>query len=210
MDIRIDATPLVFGFLKGTRSFVGLIVKPYETMRRIAKESTFWEVSPIALLLIGYFTLASLVKTASFRPYLLTKQFILLSGGALVGCGLAVVLIYVAGIILRSSGTFRSVVISWAHTLYPTVAWFFMTSLLFVILPPPRTARLEGLAFSFLYIVISTALLSWKVILGYLTLRFSLRFGIGKILLVTILVGPFIALYYYFMYKIGIFRIPFL
>lgn len=210
MDIRIDMTPLIIGFLSGIRSFVGLITKPYETMRKMVKEGGVSELSFIVFMLLGYFVLASLVKTAAFRPYLLTKQFILLSGGAFGGYMLAVGLIYLAGKILRSTGSLWGVAFSWAHTLYPTVMWFFMTSLLFVILPPPRTTRIEGIAFSFLYIVISTAVLSWKVILSYLSIRFSLRFGIGKILLVTVVVGPFIALYYYFMYKAGIFRIPFL
>lgn len=210
MDIRINITPMIFGLMRALRAFVGIIGKPYETMRTLAREASLWEMIPIAVIFFGYFAVASLVKTAAFRPYLLTKQFILLSGGALAGFFLTVILLYISGKILRSTGTFRSIMISWAYTLYPTVAWFLFTSLLFLILPPPRSTRMEGIVFSLLYIIISTTILSWKIILSYLTIRFSLRFSTGKILLTALMTGPFVALYYVFLYRLGIFRVPFL
>jgi hypothetical protein len=57
---------------------IGLVTKPYETYREIVDHSRYGELGCIVLIAALYFSVASLVKTALFRPFLLTKTWIIL------------------------------------------------------------------------------------------------------------------------------------
>jgi hypothetical protein len=201
---------LVAGCIGFTRNCVGIVMRPYETLRRIAVSANIWETPYIGVLLLLYFALASLVKTAAFRPFLLTKQFIVLTGAAMGSYLFVIIVLWYSGKIVGGKGTIKSLITSWSYTLIPTLCWFFATSILYVLIPPPRTTRIEGILFSVCYLVFSSTLLFWKVVLGYLTLRFSLHMDLGKILLTFSIAVPAIVLYSILMYRLGIFRIPFL
>lgn len=192
------------------RNCIGLVTRPYETMRRIVDKGRLSELLFVALLLALYFATASLVKTASFRPFLLTKRFVLLGASAGLSYGVVILLLLGASRLLRMTVRQKGLALSWGYTLIPTVLWFFATSLLYVIIPPPRTESVWGILFSVLYLVFSITLLWWKIVLGYLAIRFSMRLTLEKILLVSLFVAPAIVLYSIMMYRLGIFRIPFL
>lgn len=192
------------------RTLVGIVARPYETYRRLTNRGTLVELFWVGLLLALYFSLAAIVKTAAFRPFLLTKQFVLLFGGALVGYVLAVASIWASGRAVGGKGNLIRVALGWGYTLVPTVVWFLATSILYIVLPPPRTTSVQGIVFSILFLVFSTVLFGWKMILSYLTLRFGLRLDLGKIMLVVALVLPILAVYSVWMYRMGIFRVPFL
>lgn len=206
MDIdRLLISAISFG-----RNAIGLVLRPYETMRRIVDRGSLYELPFIALLLAVYFALASLVKTAAFRPYLLTRQFVHLGGATAITFMLVITLLWVVGRLVGGRGSKRGVVLAWAYTLLPTTAWFFITSLLYVIIPPPRTTSPQGVAFSLLYLVFSATLLYWKLSLGYLTLRFGLKLDLPRIVVVLAIVVPLMGLYSIGMYMLGIFKVPFL
>ena len=188
----------------------GIVTRPYETYRSIIDHSTLWELPFIALVLIGYFAIASLVKTAAFRPYLLTKQFVFLGGTAVISFMLVVATLWVIGRFFGGKGKIERLVLAWAYTLIPTTAWFFVTSVLYVLLPPPRTESWKGITFSILYLVFTITLFWWKIMLYYLTLRFGLRLDLKRITVVTLLAIPLFLLYSILMYRFGIFRIPFI
>lgn len=192
------------------RSVIGIILRPYETYRRIVDKSTLWELVPLGLVLSCYFAVASLVKTAAFRPFLLTKQFLFLWGTACIGYVLITGTLYISSRLFGGKGMISHFFIGWAYTLIPTVSWFFMTSLLYVILPPPRTTHTAGVLFSVCYLTISSVLLFWKIILSYLTLRFAMKLDLLRILGVVAIAGPVIALFSISMYKLGVFRVPFI
>jgi hypothetical protein len=200
---------LTAGIAFGRNAF-GIITRPYETCRRIVLHGTLWELVYIGAWLTLYFVVASIVKTSLFRPFLMTRQFMLLAGATGLTFLITVSLFYVAGKVVGARGTWRGLALGWGYSLMPTAAWFWMTSLLYVLLPPPRTTSLLGISFSILYLLISATLLFWKVILSYLALRFALKLDLGKILLVCALVLPVLGAYSVFMYKMGIFRVPFL
>ncbi|OGG24098.1 hypothetical protein A3A79_02785 [Candidatus Gottesmanbacteria bacterium RIFCSPLOWO2_01_FULL_43_11b] len=204
MDI---AGSLLVGGVSFGRNLVGIITRPYETYRRIVDRGNVWELIPIGLILAFYFSLSSLVKTAAFRPFLLTKQFILLSGGAASGFLLTVAILWGAAWLI---GKKARVALAWAYTLIPTVFWFLTTSILSIILPPPRTQSAAGVSFSMLFLIFSVTLLWWKVTLAYLTLRFGLKLDLGRIFAVFAVCVPVWGLWSYFMYKWGIFKVPFL
>lgn len=187
-----------------------MVTRPYETYRRIIEHGSMWELGIIAMLLSIYFLTASLVKVPLFRFFLLTREFIVLAGAVFLTFLIIVTLFWLAGRVVGSRGAWRRIAIGWGYGLLPTLFWFWMTSLLYVLIPPPRTTSVWGVTFSVLFLLISIALLSWKIILSYLTLRFALKLDLGKIILICCLVFPVMGLYSVGMYKWGVFRVPFL
>jgi hypothetical protein len=192
------------------RSLIGIVLRPYETYRNIIDRANIGELGVVACILWFYFLLASFVKTSLFRPFLLTQQMMLLISAAGITYFLTVGLFWAAGRLFGATGSIRGFMVGWGYSLIPTVAWFFMTSLLYVLFPPPRTASTQGIVFSMLYLFISTTLLFWKVTLSYLALRFGLRLDLIKILMISSVVLPLLGLYSIGMYRLGIFRIPFI
>ncbi len=192
------------------RSIVGIIVKPYETYRKIVDRGSMVELVFIVFLLFFYFAIASIVKTAAFRPFFLTKHLLLLSGTSALTYVISVTLLWQIGKTIGGRGNLRGFIVAWGYTLVPTVTWFLCTSILYVILPPPRTTSVAGIVFSVLFLVFSTTLLFWKITLAYLTLRFGLHLDLLKIFIVTSIVGPLIGLYSIWMFQMGIFKVPFL
>ncbi len=192
------------------RNLLGLIFRPYETYRRITREASAFELLFIGMLLTVYFAVASVVKTSAFRPFLLTATFIKLASAAGVGFILIVAVFWFSGRFVKSSEKLKGLLIGWAYTLVPTLCWFLSTSLLYLILPPPRTTSVAGIAFSLIFLIFSVALLFWKIMLSYLTLRFGLRLDIKRILIVTMVSLPVAGFYSYLMYRLGIFKVPFL
>lgn len=192
------------------RTIIGIMVRPYETYRRIVIYGKPGELIFVAALLGLYFALASIVKVAAFRPFLLTQQFTVLFAGAASGALVATMSVMVAGRLLRVRVPFIQLLIAWSYTLIPTVIWFFAASFLYVLLPPPRTTSALGILFSLLFLAFSATLLWWKVTLSYLTLRFALRLDFGKSVVVAVLCAPILATWAVIMYKTGIFKVPFL
>lgn len=192
------------------RNAVGVVTRPYETYRTIVGSANVWELPSIAGLIAGYFALASLVKVASFRPFLLTREFMVLLGAAMVSYIFVVSLLWIVGRLVGGKGTLAGLACGWGYTLLPTVVWFFMTSALFLILPPPRTTSVAGVVFSGLFLVFSVMLLFWKLMLGYLTLRFGLKLDLARIFVVAGIVMPILGIYSVGMYRLGIFRVPFI
>lgn len=192
------------------RTVIGLMSRPYETYRRIVAHGRVGEIWYLGALLAIYFALASVVKVAAFRPFLFTRQFVLLGVGVASGVAISVVCMWIAGKLLGAKPQLSTLLLAWSYTLIPTVSWFFVTSLLYVLLPPPRTTSAAGIVFSLLFLVFSATLLWWKVTLSYLVLRFCFKFDLGKSIMVALLCAPVLALWSVAMYGAGIFKVPFL
>lgn len=203
------AAVIISGIAFG-RTTYGILIRPYETYRRIVRHGTLGELPFIAIVLVAYFALASVVRVAEFRPFLLTRQFLALFIGALSGSLVSVGALWVGGAVAGSKPSFSKLLLAWGYTLIPTVVWFVTTSLLFVILPPPRTQSVPGVLFSLLFLVFSAALLWWKITLAYLTIRFGLKFDLVKSIVITVCCAPILAVWAVVMYKAGVFRVPFL
>lgn len=201
---------IITGGIYFVRSVAGIILRPYEAMRSVAERGSLAEFLFVALALGVYFALASVIKTAAFRPFLLTRQFISLACAAAAGYFLACGIIWSVSRRMGGRGGFRSLAVAWGYSLIPTVCWFLLTSLLYLVLPPPRTTSLAGITFSVLFLVFSVSMLIWKIMLGYLAIRFSLKLDLGRILAITAATVPFLAAYSICMYKVGIFKVPFL
>lgn len=192
------------------RMAAGIINRPYETYRHIVDRANLQELGIIGLITWIYFIVASLVKTSLFRPFLLTHQLVVLMTATILTYCVAVGLFWLTGMLLGAKGNLRGFAVGWGYTLLPTLGWFLMTSLLYVLIPPPRTTSIQGVIFSMVYLLFTIILLFWKVTLSYLALRFGLRLDLMKILLMSLIVLPILGLYSLGMYRLGIFRIPFI
>lgn len=203
-------TTLLFSAVGFSRRVWGIIAKPYTTYREISVNPKPFELIYIGLLCLCYFALASVIRVSSFRLHLLTKEFVVLGIGACIGFIVMVAFLKGVRVVLRGKGSFWGVITGWGYTLVPTVLWFFLTSILFVLFPPPRTESIKGITFSVFYLLITIVLLFWKIELYYLTIRFGMKFDLGRIIIVTIVLVPVVVLYTISMYRWGIFRVPFL
>ncbi len=201
---------ITMGALRFSRTLLGLVARPYETYRSIVHHGSLWELLYVWAFISLYFALATVVKTPIFRPFLLTKQFIVVLTASLFGYMVISFLLWQVSQRLGGKGTLREVLLAWGYTLIPSVLWFLSTSLLYLLIPPPRTTSFAGLSFSILYLVFSATLFFWKVTLGYLTLRFGMRLDLVKITIITALLLPVFALYSIGMYRLGVFKVPFL
>lgn len=203
----IDA--LLIGFVSFIKSLWGIVITPYQSMRHLIERGNLTELLFIAVILAGYFALASIVKVAAFRPFLLTRQFILLSAATAANYLFLTAIVYRVARAFGGQGTYRQLAMGWAYSLIPTVCWFLATSILYVLLPPPRTTSAAGIAFSLLFLTFSTTLLFWKIILVYLAVRFSMRLDLLRITGTLGAAAPILAVYAFFMYRWGVFKVPF-
>lgn len=175
------------------RTVLGIIFRPYETYRRIVDRENPWELLAIAVLVSAYVVVARI----HIAPVVATF------------C-ISVGLFWMMGTVLGARGSLRGFTVGWGYTLIPTLIWFWGTSVLYVLIPPPRTTSAAGITFSVLYLAFSATLLYWKITLGYLALRFGLKLDLAKISIACVVVLPVLGLYSYWMYRLGIFRIPFI
>lgn len=188
----------------------GMFTTPYATYRHLVDKGRRSETVLLGVCCVIYFSISSIVKTQAFRPLLLTRQFLLLSGGAFVGYVFVVGTLYLLAKAVGGKGTWGKVALAWAYSLIPTIIWFLSTSVLYVFLPPPRTEAPLGILFSLLYLLFSAVLFFWKAEMYYLTLRFGMRLTLSRIFMVTSIFIPLVCVYSVIMYRLGIFRVPFI
>lgn len=202
--------PIVVALITFSHHLVGIVSKPYETYRSITNRPKLFELLYVFIVCLGYFCLVSLIRVPAFRLHMLSKELVLLSGGTSLGFVLMVVSIWGIGLSVGGKGNIARVALGWGYSLIPTVLWFLLTSILYVLFPPPRTESIKGISFSLLYLLISSVLLFWKIELFYLTLRFGMRLSLKGILITSALIIPIIVIYTLGMYKLGIFNVPFI
>lgn len=185
------------------KSFTGLIFSPYNTMRKISFRSEVNQSLMILMLVFIYFWLSRSVRQT---PYSFVVLFIIF----LFIFILSVIFLQKIGNLLGGHAIFKTVFVSFTHTLLPTLVWFIINSLLYYFIPPPRTMSFLGKGFSVLFIAFSISVLVWKIILTYLSLRFSIKLNFYKIIYLMILYLCFIIPLSYFLYQLRFFRILFI
>lgn len=195
---------IIVSFILVGRNFFRLIFYPYPTMRKIAQEKDWWQVVTIYGLVYGYFIFANIVRRKTIHPFIISSSSFVSFVFFLLTFFLTV------GFFSLFGKQIKSLIFSFAYGLFPTLIWFFTTSFLYLLLPPPRTLSFLGKSFSLVFISFSLILLFWKIILFYLSLRFSLKLNFYKILYPTILFLVWFWPYSVVLYKLKVFRIPFI
>lgn len=184
----------VASFLIVLNRFAGLILTPYQTMRKIGIDRDFGQLGIILFLVFLYF-----FATEPPRYLIFLLNFALTSG-----------FFYGMGRISRKDIKIESTFLLFGYALLPTLIWFAANAILYTVLPPPRTLSLLGKSFSIVYIAFSISLLTWKIILLYLAARFTIRQGFYRVMYTIVLYGACVTAVTYVAYVLGWAKIPFI
>jgi hypothetical protein len=188
----------------------GVFNNPYQTIRGISLKK---QIFPI--LFFGFLVWISLGFIVGVRYGIHTGPlFLTFSLGKLfyaAGATFFVISLtmYLIGRMMGGRGDVLSVLSAWSYSYLPTIIWFFLTSILYLVFPPPRTDSVLGQMLSILYLVVSLGLLSWKGLVYFLTLRFALKLNLWQTIRTTVVLWPFWFLYFLLLNRMGIFKIPF-
>ncbi|MGB9707142.1 MAG: hypothetical protein ACPL1D_00070 [Microgenomates group bacterium] len=195
-------TSLIFVF----KNFFGLIFFPYKTLRRLSFEKDYYQSFFIFFLIFCYFKFVYFLKD---KPYPATFNFLVFFANFF----LTLLFFYYLSLILnkkRKDISFLSLFFTFSYSLFPTLIWFGSVSFLYIILPPPRTTSTLGIFFSIFFLAYSFSLLAWKLILVFLSLRFSLKLNFYQIIYLLILYLLWFLPYSIILYRFKIFKIPFI
>lgn len=172
-------------------------------MRKISLNKDYGQIFIIFLTIFLYFKFAYFLRN---KPYPATLTFLVF----ILHFLLTITFFYVLNRASNNTIQFSSFVFTLSYCLIPTLIWFASSSVLYIIVPPPRSFSILGGGFSIFFISYSVSLLFWKVILMYLALRFSTRLGFYRIIYMMILFVIWFIPYSIFLYNLKIFRIPFI
>ena len=182
------------------KRFFLLIIYPYKTMRKISLEKDYYQLLIISVSVFLYFKFIYFLRD---KPYPATLIFIIFFANFLLTTSFFYLL-------TKKQASFSSFIFTFSYSLFPTLIWFLSTSLLYIFLPPPRTLSLLGKTFSIFFIAFSLSLLIWKLILGYLAVRFSSKQNFLRIFYMIILYLTWFLPYSVLLYYFRFFRIPFI
>lgn len=172
-------------------------------MRKISFENDYAQVMTIFFLSFLYFQIANVFRVFSTPPLLVFLVF-------LFNFFCTLYFFYILSTRFEKHITFSSFLFTFSYALFPTLLWFYTSSFIYFVLPPPRTFSILGSFFSILFIGFSISLLLWKVILVYLAMRFSSRMGFYRIMYAFLIYMCVFIPYTLLLYFFGIFRVPFL
>jgi len=180
------------------RRSIGLIITPYATMRAISMEKGWKDTIWIGILAVFYFLI-----TNSVRFWI---NGFLGAVGLFMGSVIFFSLLPAGG---DKRERFMRMIKTWGYTLLPTLIWFYSTLIFYFIVPPPRTTSILGQSFSIFYIAFSGSLLVWKIILIYLSIRFSLRVHLYRVIYYFLIYLTLSIPLWILLYSLGVSRIPF-
>jgi len=185
------------------RNFLLLIFSPYKTMRKIAQEKDYWQLAVIISFVLIYFEIANKIRRFNYSTLLIFIVFLSFFIST-------VFFFYLLGKVYNKKEELKSFFITFSYSLLPTLVWFITNSIIYYVLPPPRTMSLQGKGFSILFFAFSLSLFVWKIILVYLSVRFSAKLSFYKIIFLMIL---YLCLFFpisIFLYQLKVFRVPFI
>lgn len=185
------------------KRFFFLIIAPYKTLRKISFEKDYSQVFVIFTLVFIYFYIANIFRKSAVHPVFV---FFIFS----VNFFFTVYFFYFLSKRFEKKAKFSSFIFTFSYALFPTLLWFFTSSFIYAVLPPPRNLSFLGSFFSILFVGFSISLFLWKVILVYLAVRFSSQMGFFRIMYSVLLYVCVFIPYTFLLYFLGIFRVPFL
>lgn len=197
MKLLIDFfTSLIFVF----RYLFFLIFYPHRAMRKIVQEKDVNQIFIIFLFVFLYFKFAYYLKD---KPYPATFLFLVF----ILSFFLTVFFFYGLTRLFNKKAKLGSFIFTFAYSLFPTLLWYGSNSILFIILPPPRTTSILGLSFSIFYLIFSISVFIWKIMLNYLALRFATGFSFWRILYFLLL---YLSVFFPYFFLLSFFRLFFI
>ncbi len=200
---RIKIVDLIASLILVIRNFFLLIFYPYKTMRKISLEKDYWQIVIIFFLVFLYFKFIYYLRQ---NPYPAAFVFLVF----LFNFFLTILFFHLFSLRINKDIKLSSFIFTFAYSLFPTLIWFITNSFLYLLLPPPRTSSILGKSFSVFFIAFSISLLIWKLILVYLSIRFSSKLNFYRIIYLIILYICFFLPYSALLYYFKIFRVPFI
>lgn len=185
------------------RRFFLLIISPYKTLRKISYEKDYLQVIIIFILVLIYFISASTIKTNPITPLVSYLFFV-------INYLLTIYFFYFLASFFNRKLNLNSFIFTFAYSLFPTLIWFIINSIFYLILPPPRKISFLGSIFSIIFFSLSLSIFLWKIILSYLAVRFSTKLNFYRIIYFIFLYLCFFIPYSLLLYYFKIFRIPFI
>lgn len=202
---------ILFQFLQ---NLWGAFEYPHAAYRRMEKTGKLPQIVQIILIWgLAFLTIAwtSAVKNGIFKnPYFFAVSLGKFSIYAGISYFVIIAVLWGTGKLTAGTGKLISIATLWAFSYIPTIIWFLLSSLLFLLFPPPRSHTYQGYLLSGFLIVLSIALLYWKILLYYLTLRIGFKMTLRQVLAASAVTLPIIAVYSYLLYIYGIFKVPFI
>src|SRR3989338_2593491 len=188
-----------------------LILAPYATMRKIAREKDYMQILILFVFIYAYFVYANVIRAQTLHPFIISKSSLASFIMFIITFILSTSFFYVLGKTLSiKTVEFKKLMFLFAYSMIPTLLWFIATSTLFLILPPPSTISFLGQLFSFVFTAYSITLLLWRFILLYLSIRFTFKTQFFATMGLIALYFVWFIPYSYMMYQLKIFRIPFI
>lgn len=185
------------------RRFILLIFLPYRTIRKISLDNDSLQVIIILFSILIYFIVSNKLRTLFYSPFVIYFVFI-------INFITTIGFFYFGAKIIKSKSNWLSFTMTFSYSLFPTLIWFITSSGLYYVLPPPRTMSILGKSFSILFIAFSLSLLCWKIILMYLSVRFSGRLNFYRTIYLIVLYLCWFIPYSVLLYHLKLFRVPFI
>lgn len=198
-------------FLSFLKNIYGTIQKPHATYLRLSNLGGYRDIFFIWILVFLSLAWTMAVKVGVFKnPMFFAVNLTTFAILAFISYFFVCLLIYFLGRFWGEKGELKKIMVLWAFSYLPTMVWFMGISAIFIFFPPPRTFSLKGYALSAVLIGFSGVLFYWKLILYYLTLRIGFKITWGKIIKISLIFFPIMVIYSYLLYKLGIFKVPFI
>lgn len=179
-------------------------------MRSIVEVGDILQITIIFFLVYLYFIAANVIRKRTLHPFIISSSSIISFGFFIMTFFLVTIYFFILGRKFKRNLKYSALLYTFSYSLLPTIFWFLITSIFYLVLPPPRSLTFPGKLFSIFFIFYSTIIFFWKIILFYLSLRFSLKINFYKIFFITVFFLIWFLPYSYLMYQFRIFRIPFI
>lgn len=205
MDFKFIFTDFLISFIQFFRRVFLLVVSPYKTMRTIYFDGTYKETYFIFMMIFIYFNLSNYVKNETSNPVLLLAIVLVQLIMTISFFG-----IFSKIINLNKKFYFKKYFTLFSYSLIPTIVFFYVNTLLYGILPPPRSNTVLAEIFSIMFISFATSIFFWKIIILYLAVRYSTALKFFTILYTILIYISIVLPYSILLLKLNLFRIPFL
>jgi len=205
MDFKKLAIQVVADAISCMVNAFMLAVAPYKTMRRISQSTDFGEVYALFVGVCAYMYVSHAIREYTYEPFVLLIMIVFHYAATII-------FFYIMGSLFQKENPipFAPFINTIAYTLIPTLTWFIVNTILFLVLPPPRHMTLLGTTFSIVFISFSVVMLMWKILILYIALRFSTRLPFFRLFYLMVTYIAIIIPYSILLYEFQFFRVPFL
>lgn len=174
-------------------------------MRTIYFDGTYKETYFIFMMIFIFFNLSNYVKNETSNPVLLLAIVLVQLIMTIIFFG-----IFSKILNLNKKFYFKKYFTLFSYSLIPTIVFFYVNTLLYGILPPPRSNTVLAEIFSIMFISFATSIFFWKIIILYLAVRYSTALKFFTILYTILIYISIVLPYSILLLKLNLFRIPFL